>query len=226
MAEWITNEEVTAAKLNDRRGFKNALRAYITGGDQKIPDDSWTRIRFNAETYDDNSEFDIAENSGTADATETLKLHDADGGFTSADVGKIVYNTTDDTYAKITAFVDSGELTIDTNIMASGEGYVIYSAQFTCKNAGRYKIYANANFNSLADQAETVVGIFKNGSVTPSSRGIIRASGADSQGVMICDELVLSVNDYIEIKAYQGSGSTKNLLDGTNETFLTIYRVA
>ncbi|KKM93162.1 hypothetical protein LCGC14_1211260 [marine sediment metagenome] len=62
-------------------------------------------------------------NSGTADATEANKLHDADGGFATTDVGKTVHNTTDDTYAKVTAFVDSGELTLDGDIFISGENY-------------------------------------------------------------------------------------------------------
>lgn len=62
-------------------------------------------------------------NSGTADATEANKLHDADGGFAATDVGKTVHNTTDDTYAEVTAFVDSGELTLDADIFISGENY-------------------------------------------------------------------------------------------------------
>ncbi|KKN81725.1 hypothetical protein LCGC14_0316370 [marine sediment metagenome] len=62
-------------------------------------------------------------NSGTADATEANKLHDADGGFAATDVGKTVHNTTDDTYAEVTAFVDSGELTLSADIFISGENY-------------------------------------------------------------------------------------------------------
>jgi hypothetical protein len=62
-------------------------------------------------------------NSGTADATEANKLHDADGGFASTDVGKRIKNTTDTTYANVTAFVDSGELTLDADIFESGETY-------------------------------------------------------------------------------------------------------
>ena len=62
-------------------------------------------------------------NSGTADATEANKLHDADGGFATTDVGKTVHNTTDDTYAEVTAFVDSGQLTLNADIFISGENY-------------------------------------------------------------------------------------------------------
>lgn len=62
-------------------------------------------------------------NSGTADDTEANTLHDADGGFATTDVGKTVHNTTDDTYAVVTAFVDSGQLTLDADIFISGETY-------------------------------------------------------------------------------------------------------
>jgi len=62
-------------------------------------------------------------NAGTADATEANKLHDADGGFVATDVGKIVHNTTDDTYTEVTAYVDGGELTLRDNIFVSGEAY-------------------------------------------------------------------------------------------------------
>jgi len=59
------------------------------------------------------------------DATEALKLHDADGAFTPDVVGKLVKNLTDDTFATITAFVDSGELTLDTDIFTDTEEYSI-----------------------------------------------------------------------------------------------------
>lgn len=65
--------------------------------------------------------------TGTADATEASKLHDADGGFVSGMVGATVTNTTDSTTAVITGIVDSGELNIDTDIFISGEGYSIDS---------------------------------------------------------------------------------------------------
>jgi len=62
-------------------------------------------------------------NAGTADDTGTNKLHDADGGFVAADVGKRVHNTTDDTYTEVTAYVDAGELTLRDDIFVSGENY-------------------------------------------------------------------------------------------------------
>lgn len=63
--------------------------------------------------------------TGTADATEAYKLHDADGGFSKDDVGKTLTNTTDSTVTTIRTFVDSGEIDLADDIMVSGENYTI-----------------------------------------------------------------------------------------------------
>ena len=66
---------------------------------------------------------------GAADSDEANKLHDADGAFTAAMVGATVWNVTDETYTTVSAFVDSGELTLTDDIMVDGdETYIIYSA--------------------------------------------------------------------------------------------------
>jgi len=69
-------------------------------------------------------EIDYYTLTGAADATEALKLHDADGAFVVGLVGRKVDNTTDGTTANVTAFVDSGELTLDADIFESGETWL------------------------------------------------------------------------------------------------------
>jgi hypothetical protein len=64
--------------------------------------------------------------TGSADATEADKLHDADAGFDSSIVGATVYNTTDGTHTTVSAYVDSGELTLAADIFESGEGYEVW----------------------------------------------------------------------------------------------------
>jgi len=65
---------------------------------------------------------------GTASSTTTNKLVDASAAFTTLlAVGDVVENTTDNTTAKITAIDSATQLTLDNNIMASGEVYRIYS---------------------------------------------------------------------------------------------------
>lgn len=65
------------------------------------------------------------EMTGTADATEANKLHHAGGTFIAEMVGATVKNTTDDTETMISAFVDSGELTLTDDIFVSGDAYAI-----------------------------------------------------------------------------------------------------
>jgi len=65
---------------------------------------------------------------GTASSTTTNKLVDASGAFTTLlAVGDVVENITDNTTAKITAIDSATQLTLDNDIMASGEKYRIFS---------------------------------------------------------------------------------------------------
>jgi len=65
--------------------------------------------------------------SGEATATTASHLIDTvSAQFVAGDVGKTVYNTTDKTTAKVTAYNSESDLTLDTDIMASGESYYLY----------------------------------------------------------------------------------------------------
>ena len=65
---------------------------------------------------------------GTASATTTNKLVDASAAFTTLiKIGDVVENTTDNTTAKITAIDSAIQVTLDNDIMASGEIYRIYT---------------------------------------------------------------------------------------------------
>jgi len=65
--------------------------------------------------------------SGSATATTADHLIDtANAHFVAGDVGKTVHNSTDKTTAKVTAYNSESDLTLDTNIMASGESYTLY----------------------------------------------------------------------------------------------------
>ena len=65
--------------------------------------------------------------SGTTDGVTANKLVDSTASFTSNLLGYIVYNTTDDTVATVTAVDDAGTLSLSADIMASGENYTIYA---------------------------------------------------------------------------------------------------
>lgn len=69
--------------------------------------------------------------SGTTTATTSNKLVDSGAAFSTAAVaiGDIVVNTTDGTFALVSAIDSETQLTIDTDIMASGEDYQIYGGK-------------------------------------------------------------------------------------------------
>lgn len=71
-------------------------------------------------------DFAATEAARTTDGTTALHLIDASEDFVADGilVGYLIKNTTDTTYALVTAVV-SGDLTLDTDIMVSGESYLI-----------------------------------------------------------------------------------------------------
>ena len=65
--------------------------------------------------------------SGTTDGTTASKLVQSGQNFiTTVDIGMIVYNTTDSTYANVTAIDSDTTLSLDSDIMATAEAYTIY----------------------------------------------------------------------------------------------------
>ncbi len=73
--------------------------------------------------------FKIESRTGTADENKASALvDDAKVQFLATDVGKTVYNTTDLTWADVTAFVDTGELTLSSDIFPDGdEAYKMFN---------------------------------------------------------------------------------------------------
>ena len=112
-------------------------------------------------------------------------------------MGATVWNTTDNTYAKVTAFVDSGELTLDTDIMVNGENYRLYHCKFTATEAGAYAFYAVATMNGAADGVRFLLSVFKNGSEWKRIYDMVAGGINYSPGSGVSLG-VLSANDYIE----------------------------
>ena len=71
--------------------------------------------------------FEIESRTGTATTTTASKLVDSQGQFLSTDVGKVIYNTTDHTWATVSAYVDANTLTLTGDIMVSGDEYEMYN---------------------------------------------------------------------------------------------------
>jgi len=70
--------------------------------------------------------FEIESRTGTATSTTAGSLVDSQGQFLSTDTGKVIYNTTDHTWATAT-YADANTLTLTGDIMVSGESYEMYN---------------------------------------------------------------------------------------------------
>jgi len=72
--------------------------------------------------------YDFETRYGAATSTTTGALVDATKSqFLAGDVGKVIHNTYDHTWAIVTAYVSATQLTLSKDIMASGEAYKIYN---------------------------------------------------------------------------------------------------
>jgi len=173
--------------------------------------------------FDIQNEFNGTVVSGTADATEANKLHDADGGFTAGLVGAWVWNTTDDTYTTVVGFVDSGELNLTDDIMVSGEGYRIYFSRFTAIEDGQYLVCTAVKFAVGADQDRLYSYTAING-VNQISPKLV-ASGDGQQIVISVGVLSLNANDYIDFSA-KNSDAAAVLPAGNTHTWISITKIA
>ena len=206
------------------KGFSSRARGYLNAAAQTIPNNAGVVVILDAESYDGDSELKVRLITGAADATEAFKLHDADGGFEAADVGGYIWNTTDNTYATITAFVDAGELTLNTDIMVNGENYKLYHSRFTATSAGYYAITAAMMFNSpVADKGYSIL-IAQNGSAESYIR--VHASCLDAVNPVAADILYLAASDYVEMYAFQATGGTGDITSGSEFTYLSIHRLS
>ena len=192
---------------------------------QVIQHNKLITVYFNAENWDTQSEFDTSSVLGTADATEANKLHDADGGFSAGDVGKTVWNTTDNTYTTVSAYVDSGELTLTDDIMADTETYQLYFSRFTAKTAGKYLVTSRLTFTDIGANNEYQIDCFKNGSQVLWNRKFF-ANGTGYQSIDVNGIVDLSIDDYIEIKIKQESGSVDSIYQSTSGSFLMIQKLS
>jgi hypothetical protein len=68
---------------------------------------------------------DLPKNSGTTTAATANKLVDVGADFSSVSVGDIVYNTTDNTSATVTAIDTSTIITLSLEMTLNGKNYFI-----------------------------------------------------------------------------------------------------
>lgn len=206
---------------------QSACRVTLSG-DQVIPTATYVWVRWNSEIYDVQNEFDSSVVSGTADATVANKLHDT-GAFTqpaSYYVNRYVWNTTDNTYAKVTAKDSNDQLSIDADIMAIYETYELYFGRFTAKEAGKYLVVVIYEYWTISDQKQIIILLYKNGSNIGVSR-LYTSYGVDASVNIAYIAIVdLAANDYLETRTWHNQGANRSLKELEYRSSWTILKMA
>jgi len=185
-------------------------------------------IEFDSTVEDIGSNF-CATTWITGSATETSAGHLVDttnNQFTSTMVGKRIKNTTDTTYAYITAYNSTSDLTVSPDIFVSGEEYEIKNAKYITPVSGRYSIFANLAWDTgLEDGKVYGDGIYKNHSSI--LWGNQYSAGTAGFGQNLTFTFSASKNDYIELVAIsRTSTDTSDLAKGSNQTYMKIRLVS
>jgi hypothetical protein len=168
---------------------------------------------------------DVTVKTGTARATTANHLIDTtDNPFTSADVGRAVWNTTDDTYAVITNYNSTSDVTLDTDIMANGEGYKVYASRYTATVAGVYIITILGAIIGVADGKTAGVKIRRNGATIASLQPVMAAAASTFAGSALAT-YYLSIGDYIEGYFWQTDTSALTAGDNSNQCNLCITKI-
>lgn len=145
-------------------------------------------------------DFDSHKEAGSATSTSANHLVDGTATFQTKGVaiGDYVHNTTDDTWAKITAVNSETDLTLDANIMVNGEAY--YTGSFKT-DGGTYQLDMSsivpAGAKAIAliiditdDAAGSYFALRKNGQANWYNRFVIRTQVAgisnDLNAVLSC----------------------------------------
>jgi len=207
-----------------RYGFNSRARAYRSASTQNIQATTWVVPYLDVENYDGLGEFDSSAKTGTADATEANKLHDADGGFAVGDVGAQVWNTTDDTYAVVTAFIDSGELTLSANIMVSGEAYTLYHNRFVATTAGYYIVHAGLLISSIPTNKDIILAILRNSAFYTEYQ--TQGRGGYWSGSQVSDIVPLDAGGFIQMGVYNADGVKHAIYNTSYFTYLAIHRLS
>lgn len=96
--------------------------------------------------------------------------------------------------------------------------------RYTFTVPGIYKVSANLRITANATGTR-VINIYKNGSVY-SSREQINGTGSYPTGISVSSTISVVAGDYVELYAYQDSGSSLEISWGSNLTYFEIERLS
>jgi len=148
--------------------------------------------------------------SGTTNSTTANKLVQSGQNFeTTIEVGYCVYNSTDATFAYITAVDSDTTLSLDADIMVSGEAYTIY------KTPELDNHFVECNGQTLSD-ADSVF----NGVTLPNLNGNLNVLYGNSTSGSIRTEDFLPIHSHTIpfANSYGGSGNIASTTNAVNDS--------
>jgi len=163
--------------------------------------------------------------SGAADTPTTGRLVDASGDFVAdVTIGDLIWNTTDDTFALVTAITNDAILVLDTNIMAFNEAYEVYSGvsvdsgTCTATTAGKL-VQSGQNFVTSVSIGDVVTNT--------TTGAITTVTAIDSNTTLsLTDDIMLDTNTFIIYpEGILASGTVSAVLQDAGQNFLTTVTV-
>lgn len=201
-------------------GFTSKARA-VAGSNQVLSTGGFRTIKFLTETYDIDSEFNNTTVTGTTTSAAASKLINTAAAFVAGDVGRWVHNTTDNTYAKVTAVDSSTQLSIDADIMAASEAYTLYFSKFTATTTGYYLVTATMLIqNSAASSLYYALILRSDGA--EFARNTFYGTGGNLP-LFVYDIIALTAGQSICIQVYPAGAPT---ILGSNERGFAVHRLS
>ncbi|KKL97401.1 hypothetical protein LCGC14_1834880, partial [marine sediment metagenome] len=165
--------------------------------------------------------YTLESRTGIASSTTSDALVDAtETQFLSTDVGKVIYNTYDNTWAIVTAFVSTSQLTLSKDIMVTGENYEMYNKG--CRTRFQINIEDITDYEGPAKHGvialEYPKGIRRNFKIDGDILTIDVVRVSDSKVV----EPAMNVEVHIWIEARQRVSQLTDLAGAINNGTLTV----
>ena len=208
-----------------------SCKLYLNAADQTLPNNQWTKIALDGESWDVQNEGDETLVTGTATGgTGGTTLIDSGASFVGGDVGKTVWNTkaADPDLGKFTtiASVDSGtQVTLTADIGIDDTDTYMYSfSRITITEDGTYYIYLSVNFEDIDDTDWHAIAVYKNGA---SYQFMTNYGSVFASTPVFANNVPIQVaaSDYLELYAYQATGSAQLAAAGDTKTVLIAMKL-
>ncbi len=99
--------------------------------------------------------------------------------------------------------------------------------RFTATVAGYYLVSGALKYTNVAPSLPFHIAFYKNGAVYSQIRTFTMALAGDDEGIGMSDIIYLTAGQYVELWTYHYMGGpTKNIMLGSDVTFMSIHRIS